>query len=305
MAESNAAKRRAEQNRARETAAAMRAQQQAAERRRKAIVAGAVVVAVIVVAVGIIALGANHTKKKNAAIPVRQPLPAGVLTDVTGVPQSTLDAIGVGTASTVNSPSSGVFSVPASVKPARPMLTAGGKPQIIYLGAEYCPYCAAQRWSVVQALSRFGTFTGLQATQSSSTDVYPNTHTLSFYGSSYSSPYIVFTTIEQQDRLKNTLENVPAAVQDRVNLWDTNGYIPFMDFADQFTLNGAGYSPQVLAGKTWNQIASAMQDPTSPIAKAADGNANLLTAAVCRITHNRPMNVCSSKAVILASPYIK
>ena len=40
---------------------------------------------------------------------------------------------------------------------------ASGKtvPEILYMGAEYCPYCAAQRWSTIIALSRFGKFSGL------------------------------------------------------------------------------------------------------------------------------------------------
>ncbi len=38
------------------------------------------------------------------------------------------------------------------------------------MGAEYCPFCAAQRWAMVNAFSRFGTFTGLTTTHSSSTD---------------------------------------------------------------------------------------------------------------------------------------
>ncbi len=33
----------------------------------------------------------------------------------------------------------------------QPALTSGGKPQIVYMGAEYCPYCAAERWAMVVA----------------------------------------------------------------------------------------------------------------------------------------------------------
>ena len=43
-------------------------------------------------------------------------------------------------------------------------LTFDGKPGIFYYGAEYCPYCAAERWPVVVALSRFGTWSNLQQT---------------------------------------------------------------------------------------------------------------------------------------------
>ena len=41
------------------------------------------------------------------------------------------------------------------------------------MGAEYCPYCAAERWSMIVALGRFGTFSGLQTMRSSSTDSRP------------------------------------------------------------------------------------------------------------------------------------
>jgi hypothetical protein len=63
-------------------------------------------------------------------------------------------------------------------------LTAG-KPLVVYIGAEYCPFCAAQRWPLVVALSRFGTFSGLSVTRSASEDVFPDTATLSFHSASY------------------------------------------------------------------------------------------------------------------------
>ncbi len=85
-------------------------------------------------------------------------------------------------------------------------LTSGGKPEVLYLGGEYCPYCAAQRWAMVNALSRFGTFSGLTTTHSSSTDVDPNTPTWTFYKSTYTSNYLVFTPVEEYTnyRIGNT-----------------------------------------------------------------------------------------------------
>ena len=64
------------------------------------------------------------------------------------------------------------------------------------MGAEYCPYCAAERWAMAVALSRFGTFSNLRLIHSSSADIYPNTPTLSFYKSSYTSKYVQFTPVE-------------------------------------------------------------------------------------------------------------
>ena len=41
-------------------------------------------------------------------------------------------------------------------------LSSGGKPEVLYVGTEFCPYCAAESWSLIVALSRFGQFSGLQ-----------------------------------------------------------------------------------------------------------------------------------------------
>ena len=61
-----------------------------------------------------------------------------------------------------------------------------------------------ERWALVLALSRFGSFSDLGLTTSSSTDVYPNTPTFSFHGSTYSSQYLAFDGVE-------TTSNVPNA----------------------------------------------------------------------------------------------
>ena len=58
-----------------------------------------------------------------------------------------------------------------------------GKPELLYMGGEYCPFCAAERWAIAAAVSRFGTLSGLHFIHSSPTDVYPSTPTLSFYKS--------------------------------------------------------------------------------------------------------------------------
>ena len=66
-------------------------------------------------------------------------------------------------------------------------------------------------------------------------------------------------------------------------------------------ISGASYSPQVLQGKTQTQIATALADPNSPIAKAVDGTANLITAAICQITDGQPAAVCQSAGVTTAT----
>ena len=49
---------------------------------------------------------------------------------------------------------------------------------MLYIGAEFCPICATQRWPMTVALSHFGTFSNLQQTHSAVSD--GNIPTLSY-----------------------------------------------------------------------------------------------------------------------------
>jgi hypothetical protein len=41
-----------------------------------------------------------------------------------------------------------------------------------------------------------------------------------------------------------------------------------------------------------------MRNPGSPVGKDIDGAANMITAAICMLTHDQPGNVCTSAGVI-------
>lgn len=56
----------------------------------------------------------------------------------------------------LDAPTSGLVISPESIDD--PALTAAGKPDLRYIGAEFCPICAAERWAMYVALSKFGTF---------------------------------------------------------------------------------------------------------------------------------------------------
>jgi len=209
-----------------------------------------------------------------------------VVAAISSIPASELEAVGQGSANNVIKP------VPGT------MLTGpNGHPEVFYLGAEYCPYCAAERWPMIIALSRFGTFSGLKTTTSSSSDVYPNTPTFTFHGATYSSQYIDFVSVETTDRDRNPLESPTSAQQALVNQYDTSGSIPFVDFANRYAFSGAMYLPDVLSGMSWQAVADALQQADSPQAKAVLGSANLITAALCKLTADQPTSVCSSATI--------
>ena len=177
-----------------------------------------------------------------------------------------------------------------------------GKPLVTYVGAEYCPYCAAERWALAVALSRFGTLAHLSGTHSSSSDIYPNTQTLSFYGSSYSSAYLDFESVEEATNqvvggTYRALQTPTAAESSLVSTYDPQGSIPFVDIGNEYIITGASFSPQVLQGLSRAQIAAQLNDATSPVAQAVDGAANNITAAICNVTGHRPSTVCRSPTI--------
>jgi hypothetical protein len=176
---------------------------------------------------------------------------------------------------------------------------------MLYIGAEFCPYCAAERWAMAVALSRFGTFSPLHGIHSSTTDTDPNTPTLTFYKSTYTSNYLTFTPVENETVGKTLLQQTTTAQQSLWQKYDSGpnglGY-PFIDLGNQYVITGPTFDPGVLAGLTWDQVAADLHNnPSSSVAQSADGAANLITAAICKMTNGQPGSVCSSSAVVKAS----
>jgi hypothetical protein len=296
--------------------AAQREAQRRAEQRKRIYLAGGsiLVVAIVVIALVLVKLNSGGG---TAASTSNGPTGAALTTvtkQVTGVPASVTDKVAGGG---VNTSLFVAAKTPADVNKAAQAgsyfatvsgtpLTSGGKPEVLYMGAEYCPFCAAQRWAMVNALSRFGTFTGLTTTHSSSTDADPNTPTWTFYKSAYKSDYINFTSVEETTNARQgnssstsvpyvTLQTPTAAQTALGQSYDPGGSIPFIDMGNKYVQVGnlSPLDPAMLAGKTWAQVASAMNDPSSSVGKAIVGNANYMTAGICKLTNNQPATACT------------
>jgi Domain of unknown function (DUF929) len=298
--------------------AAQRAAERRAQQRKRIYLAGGsiLVVAIVVVAFVLVKLNSGSGTAAAASNGPTGTALSALTTQVENVPTSVTDKIAGGgvntgvfvqgeTSSEISSASSSLGSYFATVNSSSP-LTSGGKPEVLYMGAEYCPFCAAQRWAMVNALSRFGTFTGLTTTHSSSTDSDPNTPTWTFYGSTYKSNYINFTSVEETKnyRIGNssstsvnyvTLQTPTSAQQAIGQAYDPQGYIPFIDLGSKYVQVGnlSPLSPAMLAGKSWSQVAAAMNDPSSALGKAEIGNANYMTAGICKLTNNLPATACT------------
>ena len=285
---------RIKQQSAREKIAAQREAARRTERRNRMLITVGSTLAVLVIVLAFILVklsqGSPGSSGGNSSVDGTL-LPTAVASQITGVPPATLDSVGKGA----------VASAPPPFSPGSgATLKSGGKPEMLYIGAEFCPYCAAMRWSMAIALSRFGTLTPLHGIHSSSTDTDPNTATLTFYKSGYSSKYLNFTPVENET-ISHALLQTPTTQQN--DLWakyepdpSTRGY-PFIDFGNKLVMKGPIYNPAVLAGKSWSQIAASLKDPSSTIAQSVDGAANYITGAICRMTNNQPSDVCSTSAV--------
>ncbi|MEU4602224.1 DUF929 family protein [Kribbella sp. NPDC023972] len=288
-----------EKAQARQKVAELRAARLRAERRKRLLIALGAVAIVVVVVGGLIVVRLTGGGKQTTATPSGT-ADTAIVSALAAVPATTFDQVG----------SDGVQGGPAAI--TAPALTANGKPKVLYIGAEYCPFCAAERWPVAVALSRFGSFSNLGTTHSASDDVYPNTPTLSFHGATYTSQYLAFTGVETTTNQKVNGQYAPldtptAADQQTFDTYNqppyvqSGGSIPFIDLGGKFVSSGATYSPAILAGRTQADIANALKDPSSPISRAVDASANGYTAALCQVTGNQPGNVCTSPAVTAAA----
>ncbi len=290
----------------REKIAAQRAAARRAEQRRRILLVSGCVLVVVAIVVAFIVVKVSSGPAKSTASPngPTGTALASVVTKVTSVPASTLDAVGDG--------GGAVEAKPTAISGSA--LAANGKPEVLYMGAEYCPYCAAERWALIVALSRFGTISGLSTIHSASVngageaEPYPNTPTWTFVKSKYTSPYFTFTPVEMQtnipDKSTGTYTNLqtPTAAQTAlIDKYGTNGAIPFIDFGGKSVISGASYNAGVLAGLSWATIANDLHNPKSPVAKAILGTANYITAAICKATDNQPASACTATVKSLQS----
>jgi hypothetical protein len=259
-----------------------------ARQRRIVLLAGAGILLVLVLLFG----GRLWLTSRSA--PGNGPVPPEVMTAVSTVPTSLFEQVGRGTAQSLPSPVRGDLK-----------RGPNGQPLVTYIGAEYCPFCAAERWPLVIALSRFGEFSGLQVSHSASDDVYPNTPTFSFADATYTSPYLDFDSAELQSNVRSggsysTLQTPTPDQEQLLNQYDrppyvpgnSAGAIPFVDIANQYLISGASYDAGALRGQTPESIAQNLSNPSAPTTQAIIGSANVITAALCGATGDQPADVC-------------
>lgn len=246
-------------------------------------------VVLIVIAVIAFVIGGSQPKSvKNLVSYDNQLAPAPLLTELV-IPNNISNQIGIG-----------VTQYAQTKMANNTLITHDGKPEILYIGAEYCPFCAAERWAMVIALMRFGSFSNLRLMTSSANvqEYSPSTPTFTFYNSTYTSNYISFVSVEETTNNYSTLQQPNASELALFSKYDPQGGIPFILFANKSIQVSSNYDPKsVLYGKNWSVIGSDLHNSSSVQAQAIIGSANLLTAEICETTNNTPSSVCSQQYV--------
>jgi hypothetical protein len=264
-----------------ERLAAERAAQQRAARNRNILIVGTSTIAVIAVIVVIVVVGVSQHKKGTSSANAITPAGASITDVITKAASDT----------SATPDFSGIAGPPKSLSGSG-LNGSGGHPEVLYVGGEFCPNCAATRWSLAIALSRFGTLSDLKQTTSSEGSL----ATLSFQGSSYTSQYIDAVLKENEGQNHEEIDKLTSSEQSLFSSVGQNGY-PFIDFGGKWAQVGTLLNPNDFSGKSHDDVVKAIGDPNSKLGKEIRAGADVYTAIICETTNNQPSDVCSSQGV--------
>ncbi len=233
------------------------------------------------------------------------PTAPSVLTALSTIPASQFDSVGVSAPATP-------LVAPRVIRGDTP-LQLGGKPEVLFVGTDYCPFCAAERWPLVIALSRFGRFKTLHNMQSSPNAVFPSLQSFTFTASSYESRYLSFVGVElfsNEVTADGSYTRVATLTPEQTSLLvrfgdgptpgTAPGQLPFVDIGNGMVSTTSGFSPGILATQSQADIVGDLSQPGQPdvhIGPAITASANYLTAGICQTTGQQPTSVCTSKGV--------
>jgi hypothetical protein len=182
-------------------------------------------------------------------------------------------------------------------------LTAAGKPEVLFVGAEYCPICATERWAMLVALSHFGTFSNVSKTHSAVRD--GNIPTLSFYNSKFTSPYLTFTPVETTTNQPSGTyyKTLQTPTPEQVALWKANEQggqeaFPFIDIGGKWVLVSSQFSDTILQGHSFDTIANSIGSNENTIGRNVSASAAVLIRAICDATGQQPAATCKAVASV-------
>jgi len=182
------------------------------------------------------------------------------------------------------------------IEVSKDTIRRSGKLFVFFMGAEYCPYCAAERWAIVRSLQKFGQWDGLKQTISAARDEpFLNLPTYDFTQATYTSPHIEFLSREIKDRDFRPLQKLLKSEEKLVHKFNPEKEIPFLLVGGRFTQIGSGFTPKIFIGHTFRQTETELKKVESEIRKTIDDEANIISALLC--ISGLPSEVCKETAI--------
>ena len=182
------------------------------------------------------------------------------------------------------------------VEVSKDTMKRNGKLYVFFMGAEYCPYCAAERWAIVRALQKFGQWNGLRQTMSAARDEqFLNLPTYDFTEATYTSAHIEFTAREIKNREFKPLQKLLKTEEKLVRKFNPGKEIPFLLIGGRFMQIGAGFTPKIFIGHTFRQTETELKKVESEIRKTIDAEASVIAALLC--VSGLPPELCKETGV--------
>ncbi len=173
-----------------------------------------------------------------------------------------------------------------------------GRLPVLFVSAQYCIFCAAERWALVDALDRFGTLSQISPSQSAIVDgVNAPIPTYDFTRAQFASPVVDFQHVDVADQNGNPLQQLSAAQQSMLDRYDPRGGIPFLDIGNTYVQVSSGYAPSLLQGLSFAQVQQALTDPASTVGQTIHLEGTRITALICKLASSAPQAVCQDPAV--------
>jgi hypothetical protein len=167
----------------------------------------------------------------------------------------------------------------------QPLKRPGGKSLVYFMGAGFCPFCAAERWAIVKALERFGRWEGLAESKSAGHDEkYLNVPTFDLSRARYESDGVEFAGKETADREFQPLQELDDSDYEILDMYNPDQMIPFLLVDGQYMQAGAGFSPELIQNMSHTQVRAELDKPNSAIGKAIRAEIDHITALVCKST---------------------
>lgn len=179
----------------------------------------------------------------------------------------------------------------------QPLKRPGGKSLVYFMGAGFCPFCAAERWAIVKALERFGKWEGVVEDKSAGHDEkYLNVPTFNLARAKYQSDTVEFAGKETADRNFEPLQELDDKDYEILDMYNPDQMIPFLLVDGQYMQVGAGYSPELIQNMMHEKVRAELGNPNSAIGKAINAEIDNITALICKVTGGKG-SACNSDSI--------